>query len=75
MKHSKCLFVLGTLLGGVAISVDAAQFLRADFGLLRFQSCLSSVHNENIPALLHFMKGMLVEMMQKSGLSTRHVED
>ncbi|GAK56198.1 hypothetical protein U27_03160 [Candidatus Vecturithrix granuli] len=31
--------------------------------------------NENIPALLHFIKGMLVEMMQKSGLSTRYIED
>ena len=29
---------------------------------------------ENIPALLHFMKDMLVEIMQKLGLSTRNVE-
>lgn len=31
--------------------------------------------DENIPALLHFMKDMLVEIMQKLGLSTRYVED
>jgi hypothetical protein len=31
--------------------------------------------SENIPALLHFMKDMLVEMMQKLGISTRYVED
>ena len=31
--------------------------------------------NENVPALLHFMKDMLVEIMQKSGLSTRYIEE
>ena len=30
---------------------------------------------ENIPALLHFMKDMLVEIMQKLGLSTRKFEE
>ena len=30
--------------------------------------------SENIPALLHFMKDMLVEIMQKAGISTRNVE-
>jgi hypothetical protein len=31
--------------------------------------------SENIPARLHFMKDMLVEMMQKLGVSTRYVKD
>lgn len=36
MKRSKCVFVLVMFLGGFAISVDAAQFLSADFALLRY---------------------------------------
>jgi hypothetical protein len=36
MKRSNRVFVLVMLLGGFAISVDAAKFLRADFALIRY---------------------------------------
>jgi hypothetical protein len=38
MKRSARVFVLVMLLGGFALSVDAAKFLRADFALIRYDA-------------------------------------
>ena len=74
MSHSKCARCDNTTFEMVENTPEGSKY---QLTFIQCEQCGTVVgvqSNENIPALLHFMKDMLVEMMQKQGLSTRYVE-
>jgi hypothetical protein len=74
MSKSKCAKCENTTFEMVENTPEGSKFQVTFIQCAQCGTVIGVQPYENIPALLHFMKDMLVEMMQKLGLSTRYVE-
>ncbi len=74
MSQSKCARCDNTTFEMIENTPEGSKFQLTFIQCVQCGTVIGVQSNENIPALLHFMKDMLVEMMQKQGLSTRYVE-